>query len=109
MSEDLDYLYNKICIPIRLFLGILLILLPNRYMKYLLMPLIVSIYIIFYRFITHDESQQGLFKQKVHWQNMRLGHMANLMILVISIASGQYNIARTVPILDVIYSIRNFK
>jgi hypothetical protein len=108
MSEDLDYLYHKICIPVRLFLGIILILMPNSYMKYLLLPLIVSIFIVFYRFITHDENQQGLFKQKVHWHNVRLGHMASLIILTISITTGQYNIARTVPILDVIYSIRNF-
>ena len=102
-------LYYGVCIPVRILLAVLIVILPNKYMKYLILPLIILLCIIIYRYITYDENQIGTFKQKVTWQKLRIPHMLDIIIMVLSISTGQYNVARVVPVFDVIYSLRNFK
>ncbi len=94
--------YYTICIPIRIVLFISILLTPHKYMKYWLIPAILSLCVVLYRFVTYSKNQRGGFGQPVRWQNMRIFHFIILVMFVISILTKQYTIAKILPLVDLL-------
>jgi hypothetical protein len=102
---ELRNIYYHICIPTRTLLMISIFMTPNKYMNYWLYLSCLTLIIVLYRYISYDETQKGAFGQPVHWQNMRLTHMAIIIIFILAIMNNRYDIAKIMPIIDIAISL----
>ena len=102
MSISLKKKYHYICIPVRTILFLIIFCTPDTYMKYWLIPAILSLIILLYRYSTFNKNQKGAFNQPVRWQQMRIFHLTTLSIFIIFILYKKYKLAKIIPLLDIL-------
>ncbi len=104
-TSELKNKYYHMCIPVRTILLLSIILTPKKYMNYWLYLAILTLFAVLYRYMTYDNTQKGVFGQPVHWQNMRIIHILIIIIFVLSIMYNRYDIAKMMPIIDIVISL----
>jgi hypothetical protein len=97
--------FMKKCVPTRSALAVAIAVTPPEYMKYWMIPAGMATIGNIYRQATYDENQTGGFGQNVWWNSTRIIHTIILLIFIILIATGEYNYAKILPVIDLIIGV----
>lgn len=100
MSLSLKEKYYLICLPIRTLLFILILLTPEKFMKFWMLAGIILFLVVGYRYMTYDAKQLGGFGQPVRWQNNRLFHLTVIGMFIIAVYNKNYKVAKLLPLFD---------